>query len=75
MIQFYKETNMKKLLTLLALCLASTAFAGGETKEVCEVQKDKAGKVIKNKDGSDKQVCKKIKVHKKVEGEKVPEKK
>ena len=64
---------MKKLLALLALCVASTAFAGGEVKEVCEPAKDKAGKVVKNKDGSDKQVCKKIKVHKKVEGEKVPE--
>jgi hypothetical protein len=66
---------MKKLLALLALSLASTAFAGGETKEVCEPVKDKAGKVVKNKDGTDKQTCKKIKVHKKVEGEKVPEKK
>lgn len=66
---------MKKLLALLALCVASTAFAGGEVKEVCDVVKDKAGKVVKNKDGSDKQVCKKIKTHKKVEGEKVPEKK
>jgi hypothetical protein len=64
---------MKKLLALLALCVATTAFAGGETKEVCEPAKDKSGKVVKNKDGSDKQVCKKIKVHKKVEGEKVPE--
>ena len=63
---------MKKL---LALCIASTAFAGGEVKEVCDPVKDKAGKVVKNKDGSDKQVCKKIKTHKKVEGEKVPEKK
>lgn len=66
---------MKNLLAILALCVAGTAFAGGEMKEVCEVQKDKAGKVVKNKDGSDKKVCKKIKVHKKVEGEKVPEKK
>lgn len=64
---------MKKLLALLTIAFASTAFAGGEIKEVCEVQKDKAGKVVKNKDGSDKQVCKKIKVHKKVEGEKVPD--
>ena len=64
---------MKKLLALLALCIASTAFAGGETKEVCEAQKDKKGNVVKNKDGSDKQVCKKIKVHKKVEGDKVPD--
>ena len=69
-----KEIKMKKLVALLALAFASTAFAGGELKEVCEVQKDKAGKVVKNKDGSDKQVCKKIKVHKKVEGEKVPTK-
>ena len=68
---------MKQLLAVfvLAFTLVSAAFAGGETKEVCETVKDKAGKVVKNKDGSDKQACKKIKVHKKVEGEKVPEKK
>lgn len=66
---------MKQLLTIIALVLASTAYAGGETKEVCEDVKDKAGNVVKNKDGSVKQVCKTIKVHKKVEGEKVPEKK
>jgi hypothetical protein len=64
---------MKKLLALLALCIASTAFAGGETKEVCEAVKDKKGNVVKNKDGSEKQSCKKIKVHKKVEGDKVPD--
>jgi hypothetical protein len=66
---------MKQLLAIIALALAGTAYAGGEVKEVCETVKDKAGKVVKNKDGSDKQACKKIKVHKKVEGEKVPEKK
>ena len=66
---------MKQLLTIIALVLASTAYAGAETKEVCEDVKDKAGNVVKNKDGSVKQVCKTIKVHKKVEGEKVPEKK
>jgi hypothetical protein len=66
---------MKKLVALLTIALASTAFAGGEEKEVCEVVKDKAGKVVKNKDGSDKQTCKKIKVHKKLEGTKVPDKK
>lgn len=64
---------MKKLLVLLSLAFAATAYAGGETKEVCEPAKDKAGKVIKDKDGKDKQVCKTIKVHKKVEGTKVPE--
>lgn len=68
---------MKKLASILTLLLTSVfispAIAGGEMKEVCEVQKDKAGNVVKNKDGSEKQVCKKIKVHKKVEGEKVPD--
>ena len=65
---------MKKLLALLALCVASTAFAGGTVKEVCEVVKDKKGNVVKNKDGSEKQACKKIKTHKKVEGTAVPTK-
>lgn len=48
------------------LSLNNPAFAGGETKEVCETVKDK-------KTNKDKEVCKKIKVHKKVEGEKVPD--
>lgn len=55
---------MKKLLALLALCVATTAFAGGEVKEVCK-DVTKNGKTVKE--------CKKVKVHKKVEGEKVPE--
>ena len=66
---------MKKLLALLALCVASTAFAGGEVKEVCKDKLDKKGQVVKGKDGKPAQECKKIKVHKKVEGDKVPEKK
>ena len=66
---------MKQLLALLTIALASTAFAGGEKKEVCTDVTDKKGNVVKNKDGSTKQMCKTIKVHKKVEGEKVPEKK
>jgi hypothetical protein len=64
---------MKKLLALLTIAFASTAFAGGEMKEVCEDKKDKAGKVVNGKDGKPVQTCKKIKVHKKVEGDKVPE--
>ena len=66
---------MKQLLALLTIALASTAFAGGEKKEVCNDVTDKKGNVVKNKDGSTKQMCKTIKVHKNVEGEKVPEKK
>lgn len=65
---------MKLLLSLIAsLALVGTAYAGGEMKEVCKDKTDKAGKVVNGKDGKPVQVCKKIKVHKKVEGEKVPE--
>jgi len=54
---------------VFAVCIAlgsQYVYAGGETKQVCETQKDK-------KTGKDKEVCKNIKVHKKVEGDKVPE--
>lgn len=60
----------------LALSIAYPALAADapETKRVCvDVMKD--GKPVKNKDGSTKQQCKEIKVHKKHEGTKVPEKK
>ena len=63
---------MKKLLALLTIALAGTAFAGGEMKEVCKDKLDKAGKVVNGKDGKPVQVCKKIKVHKKLEGTEVP---
>ena len=66
---------MKKLLALLAIAFAGTAFAGGEMKEVCTDVKDAKGNIVKKADGSPKQTCKTIKTHKKVEGEKVPEKK
>jgi len=67
---------MKKLLALLALTLSSAAFAGGETKEVCTDKLDKAGKpVLDNKTKQPVQTCKKIKVHKKLEGTAVPTKK
>ena len=65
---------MKKLLALLALTLATAAFAGVEVKEVCKDKMDKAGKpVLDKKTKKPAQECKKIKVHKKVEGDKVPE--
>jgi hypothetical protein len=46
-----------------------------ETKKVCVDVKDKAGKVVKDAKGTPKQSCKEVKVHKKLEGEKLPEKK
>jgi hypothetical protein len=65
---------MKKLLALFVIAVASTAFAGGEVKEVCTPKVDKAGKaVMDKKTGKQAQDCKKIKTHKKVEGDKVPE--
>ena len=56
------------------LALVSTAYAV-EEKKVCTDVTGKDGKVVTNKDGTTKQTCKTIKVHKKVEGEAVPEKK
>ena len=53
---------MKKSLFLIALMFATSVFAA-ETEKVC----------IKNAQG--KETCKIVKVHKKLEGTKVPEKK
>jgi hypothetical protein len=55
--------------------LASPVFAEAQLKEVCKDTVGKDGKPVKNKDGSVKQTCKKIKVHKKLEGTEVPVKK
>jgi hypothetical protein len=63
---------MKKLIALLALSFAGTAFAAAEIKEVCVDKKDKAGKVVMGKDGKPVRECRKIKVHKKLEGTEVP---
>lgn len=59
----------------LALTLAYPVQAaeGPKTKEVCTDVVGKDGKPVKNKDGSVKQTCKTIKVHKKAEGTKVPD--
>ena len=67
---------MKNIIFVAGLCLvlSSPAIAGGEMKEVCKPKVDKAGKaVMDKKTGKQAEECKKIKVHKKVEGEKVPE--
>ena len=64
---------MKKILALLTIALASTAFAEAEKKEVCHDKVDKAGKpVMDKKTGKPAQECKTIKVHKKLEGTEVP---
>jgi hypothetical protein len=66
---------MKLILALItSLTLISTAQAEAVVKEVCTPKVDKAGKaVMDKKTGKQAQDCKKIKTHKKVEGDKVPE--
>jgi hypothetical protein len=56
---------MRKILVLILTTLFLTsAFAEGESKKVCH-DKQKNGKTV--------QECKTVKVHKKLEGETVPE--
>jgi hypothetical protein len=73
------NTNIRTLcaaiLTTMAIALSAPAFAETKTKEVCKDVVGKDGKTIKNKDGTAKQACKTIKVHKKLEGTPVPAKK
>ena len=65
---------MKKILLALALCgLTNLAYAEEpKTKQVCTDVKGKDGKPVLNKDGTTKQTCKTIKIHKKYEGNAVP---
>jgi len=66
---------MKHLIALVLVAFSSTVFAEAQIKEVCKDKVDAKGQVVKGKDGKPVQVCKKIKVHKKLEGTKVPDKK
>lgn len=54
---------MKKLIAVVLVAFVSTAFAKAEIKKVCHTDPK-----------TKKEVCKNVKVHKKVEGTKVPEK-
>jgi predicted pyridoxine 5'-phosphate oxidase superfamily flavin-nucleotide-binding protein len=66
---------MKLLFALIAsLALAGTVQAEAVVKEVCTPKVDKAGKpVMDKKTNKQAEECKKIKTHKKVEGEAVPD--
>ena len=48
-------------------------YADAEIKTICRDKKGKDGKVILDKKGNPVQNCKKIKIHKKLEGTKVPD--
>ena len=65
---------MNKLLATIFLIFSTTVFAA-EEKTVCIDKIGKDGKVVNGKDGKPLQDCKVMKVHKKLEGTKVPEKK
>jgi hypothetical protein len=67
---------MKKAIFIAGLTfLISVPTIAAEEKTVCQDKIDQKGQVVKGKDGKPVQECKKIKVHKKLEGTKVPEKK
>lgn len=57
---------------LLPVC-NNVAYAAAEIKTVCKDKADKTGKVVTDKTGKVVQICRKIKVHKKVSGTKVPD--
>jgi len=63
------------VIAVVAITLTVPVYAEVKTKQVCKDVVDKQGKPVKNKDGSVKQACKTIKVHKKLEGTPVPDKK
>ena len=68
---------MKKLLLALALGLGTQLVLAEphETKKVCVDVKQNGKEVKDPKTGKTKQSCKEVKVHRKLEGTKVPEKK
>jgi hypothetical protein len=73
------NTNIKvcwaTVIAVMAIALTVPAHAEPQTKQVCKDVVGKDGKTVKNKDGTTKQACKTIKVHKKLEGTPVPDKK
>jgi hypothetical protein len=63
------------VIAVAAITLTVPVHAEPKTKLVCKDVVGKDGKTVKNKDGTAKQACKTIKVHKKLEGTPVPAKK
>jgi len=61
-----KLLTLRMIGTVLLSCFLAFQIHAQETKKVCNKQKDNKGKEV--------QVCKEIKVHKKLDGTKVPPK-
>jgi hypothetical protein len=57
---------LRMALTVLLSVVLAFQIHAAETKKVCNAQKDKKGKEV--------QVCREVKVHKKLDGTKVPPK-
>jgi hypothetical protein len=55
---------LRMALTVLLSAVLAFQIHAAETKKVCNAQKDKKGKEV--------QVCREVKVHKKLDGTKVP---
>jgi hypothetical protein len=53
-------------ITIFASLFLAFQIHAGETKKVCHAEKDKKGKEV--------QVCREVKIHKKLDGTKVPPK-
>jgi hypothetical protein len=70
--------TLTKILLAASMALSSQFVIAEEpkTRTVCVDVKDKDGKPVKDsKTGKTKQSCKEVKVHQKLEGNKVPDKK
>ncbi len=69
---------MKKILAITLASIALMSYNVGvlaaETQKVCVDKITNDGKPVKDKNGKPVQECKEMKVHKKLEGTKVPEK-
>jgi hypothetical protein len=61
-----KLLGLRMLGTVLMSAALVFQIHAGETKKVCHAEKDRTGK--------EKQVCREVKVHKKLDGTKVPPK-
>lgn len=66
---------MKQIITLVAATMFAFGAIAAETQKVCVDKLGKDGQPVKDKAGKVVQTCKDMKVHKKLEGTPVPEKK
>lgn len=69
------KIGLLSVLIALSLGLTGKVYAEAEVKKVCVDKVTNDGKPVIGKDGKPVQECKEIKVHKKLEGTRVPEKK